>query len=98
MGFRESVNPLNRAAGRERTAPGLTSHLAQENQVTPFSLTTADNQTLYAWHILPLPLYAQHEATLSAQPGGFCEDITATENFRLLRDDPNAKLIISCTY
>jgi pimeloyl-ACP methyl ester carboxylesterase len=68
-----------------------------ENQVTPFSLTTADNQTLYAWHILPLPLYAQHEATLSTHPTGFSNNITTTQNFRLLRDDPTAKLIISCT-
>ncbi|KAL2144903.1 hypothetical protein VTI28DRAFT_8364 [Corynascus sepedonium] len=66
-----------------------------KNQVTPFQLTTADNQTLYAWHILPLSLYAQHEAKLSSQPGGISPDITATENFRLLRDDPTAKLIIS---
>ncbi|KAK3292848.1 Alpha/Beta hydrolase protein [Chaetomium fimeti] len=66
-----------------------------KNQVTPFHLTTADNETLYAWHILPLPIYAQHEAKLSAQPSGISPDITATENFRLLRDDPTAKLIIS---
>ncbi|KAL2024927.1 hypothetical protein VTK56DRAFT_3626 [Thermocarpiscus australiensis] len=65
-----------------------------KNQVTPFSLTTADNQTLYAWHILPLPLYARHEEKLAAQPSGFSSDITATENFRLLRDDPTSRLII----
>ncbi|KAK3317818.1 Alpha/Beta hydrolase protein [Cercophora scortea] len=66
-----------------------------KNQVTPFSLTTVDNQTLYAWHILPLPLYAQHEDTLAAQPSGFCGDITQTENFKLLRDDPTSHLIIT---
>ncbi|KXX78664.1 Monoacylglycerol lipase ABHD12 [Madurella mycetomatis] len=66
-----------------------------KNQVTPFSIKTADNQTLYAWHVLPLPLYAQHEATLSSQPAGFSHDITTTHNFRLLRDDPTSKLIIS---
>ncbi|KAK4033113.1 Alpha/Beta hydrolase protein [Parachaetomium inaequale] len=66
-----------------------------KNQVTPFHLTTADNQTLYAWHILPLPLYTQHEAKLSSQPSGLSPDITTTENFRLLRDDPSARLIIS---
>ncbi|KAK4154245.1 Alpha/Beta hydrolase protein [Chaetomidium leptoderma] len=66
-----------------------------KNQVTPFHLTTADNETLYAWHILPLPVYSQHEAKLSSQPSGFSKDITTTENFRLLRDDPNAKLVIS---
>ncbi|SPQ24590.1 f0ecaa5f-2b09-4c8b-8d2c-b1ecef185439 [Thermothielavioides terrestris] len=66
-----------------------------KNQVTPFHITTADNLTLYAWHILPMTLYAQHESKLVSQPTGFCPDITATENFRLLRDDPTAKLIIS---
>ncbi|KAK4102368.1 alpha/beta-hydrolase [Parathielavia hyrcaniae] len=66
-----------------------------KNQVTPFHLTTADGHTLYAWHILPLSVYAEHEAKLSSQPNGLASDITATENFRLLRDDPSAKLIIT---
>ncbi|KAL2163343.1 hypothetical protein VTH06DRAFT_5400 [Thermothelomyces fergusii] len=63
-----------------------------KNQVTPFHLTTADNQTLYAWHILPLSLYAQHEDRLSSQPTGFCQDIAATENFRLLLHGNAAQL------
>ncbi|KAK4227313.1 Monoacylglycerol lipase ABHD12 [Podospora fimiseda] len=66
-----------------------------KNQATPFTLTTPDNQTLYAWHILPLSVYHEHEATLTAQPTGLSQDITTTENFKLLRDDPSAKLIIS---
>ncbi|KAL1837170.1 hypothetical protein VTJ49DRAFT_4180 [Mycothermus thermophilus] len=66
-----------------------------ENQVTPFRITTPDGESLYAWHVLPLSIYAQHESTLSSQPGGLSPDITTTENFRLLRDDPNAKLIIT---
>ncbi|KAK0713977.1 Alpha/Beta hydrolase protein [Lasiosphaeria miniovina] len=65
-----------------------------KNQVTPFSLPTADGEVLYAWHILPLPLYGQHEAVLSAQSTGFCKDITQTENFRLLREDPTSRLVI----
>ena len=28
------------------------------NQVTPFSIATADGETLHAWHVLPLGLYA----------------------------------------
>ncbi|KAK4121923.1 alpha/beta-hydrolase [Parathielavia appendiculata] len=66
-----------------------------KNQVTPFHLTTADGQTLYAWHVLPLSVYAEHEAKLSSQPSGLVSDITTTENFRLLRDDPSAKLIVT---
>ena len=69
-----------------------------ENQVTPFSLSTADGQSLFAWHILPLPLYAQHEDALVNQPGGFCADVTQTENLRLMREDPHARLVIYCAY
>ncbi len=70
--------------------------MSQENQVVPFSLETADGQTLFAWHILPLPLYAQHEDSLIKQPSGLCNDITQTENFKLLRQDPNSRLVIYC--
>ncbi|KAK3995280.1 Monoacylglycerol lipase ABHD12 [Cladorrhinum sp. PSN332] len=66
-----------------------------KNQATPFTLTTADNQTLHAWHILPLSVYHQHEATLTTQPTGSIQDITGTQNFKLLRDDPTSRLIIS---
>ncbi|KAK3346598.1 Alpha/Beta hydrolase protein [Lasiosphaeria hispida] len=65
-----------------------------KNQVTPFFLSTEDGQSLYAWHVLPLPLYAQHEEPLAAQPSGFCRDIFQTENFKLLKSDPNARLVI----
>ena len=59
-------------------------------------MKTSDGESIYAWHILPLPLYAQHEAQLAAQSSGFCQDITKTDNFRLLREDPDARLIIYC--
>ncbi|KAK3937200.1 Alpha/Beta hydrolase protein [Diplogelasinospora grovesii] len=65
-----------------------------KNQVTPFTLTTADGQSLYAWHILPLQVYAQHESELAAQDAGFCHKMTQSVNFKLLRDDPNARLVI----
>ncbi|KAK5657436.1 hypothetical protein OQA88_3008 [Cercophora sp. LCS_1] len=52
-----------------------------KNQVTPFSLKTCDDQTLYAWHVLPLPLYGRHEETLASQPTGFCPDFTKTASF-----------------
>lgn len=67
-----------------------------ENQVTPFSLQTPDGETIYAWHIMPLPLYLQHEASVATQEIGFCNDFTQTESFRLLAGDPEARLIISC--
>lgn len=69
-----------------------------ENQVRPFSLTTADDETLYAWHILPLPLYSQHETQLSAQPSGFSSNIEESLNFKLLSEDPNARLVLYCKF
>ncbi|EMC94814.1 hypothetical protein BAUCODRAFT_36073 [Baudoinia panamericana UAMH 10762] len=35
-----------------------------KHQVTPFELPTPDGETLYAWHILPLDVYARHEQSL----------------------------------
>lgn len=66
------------------------------NQVTPFQLGTADGETIYAWHILPLPAYLDNEDALAANPPAFANDVTQTESFRLLREDPDAKLIINC--
>ena len=64
------------------------------NQVTPFFIKSSDGGQLYAWHILPIELYRQHESTLTAEPSGFISDITFRHAFELLRDDPDAKLII----
>lgn len=69
-----------------------------ENQVTPFTLTTPDQESIYAWHILPLPLYYKNEEKLAAQQSGLSEDITTTEAFQMLKNDPDAKLVISCKY
>ncbi|KAI1204134.1 alpha/beta-hydrolase [Annulohypoxylon truncatum] len=65
-----------------------------KNQVTPFSLTAPDGESLYAWHILPLPTYLKHENTLQFQQSGFSDDITKTESFKLLRNDPEARLVV----
>ncbi|RQM08833.1 hypothetical protein DH86_00002974 [Scytalidium sp. 3C] len=67
-----------------------------KNQVTPFNITTPDHETIYAWHILPLGLYAQHEYELLQEPSGCVEDITRTKAFELLKNDPESRLIISC--
>jgi abhydrolase domain-containing protein 12 len=45
---------------------------------------------------MPLGLYAKHESEIIRQPPGCAEDITKTKAFRLLRDDPDARLIINC--
>ncbi|KAL3426861.1 abhydrolase [Phlyctema vagabunda] len=66
-----------------------------KNQITPFNFTTPDDETLHAWHVMPLGLYSKHEAELLKQSGGCAEDITQMKAFKLLRDDPEARLIIS---
>jgi hypothetical protein len=67
-----------------------------ENQITPFNFTTPDHETIYAWHVMPLGLYAKHEAEILLQPSGCAEDITTTKAFQLLKNDPDTRLIINC--
>ncbi|KAK6528138.1 hypothetical protein TWF281_009389 [Arthrobotrys megalospora] len=64
------------------------------NQVTPFSIQSSDGESLYAWHILPPELYRKHEEDLLAEPAGFVKDITSRLAFKLLRDDPDAILVL----
>ncbi|MCJ1370458.1 hypothetical protein MMC20_001671 [Loxospora ochrophaea] len=63
-------------------------------QVTPFSIKSSTGEELYAWHILPVELYRLHESDLIAEPSGFELDITSRHAFKLLRDDPDARLVI----
>ncbi|KAK9434718.1 abhydrolase domain-containing protein [Metarhizium brunneum] len=67
-----------------------------KHQVAPFYLKTPDDNNLYAWHILPLPLYHKHEDQIvqGASSETIPLDITSTESFRLLKSDPKAKLIL----
>ncbi|KAL8964608.1 MAG: hypothetical protein Q9183_004338, partial [Haloplaca sp. 2 TL-2023] len=65
------------------------------NQVTPFRIKTPDNGgEVYAWHILPIELYRQHESTLLSEPSGRISEMSTRTAFRLLRDDPDALLVI----
>lgn len=64
------------------------------NQVTSFSISTADGETLHAWHILPLGLYHHHQDELLAEPSGRTRDTTSRVALQLLRDDPEARLVI----
>ncbi|KAL1622505.1 hypothetical protein SLS54_005071 [Diplodia seriata] len=63
-------------------------------QVTPFSIDTADGETLHAWHVLPLGIYQRHQQELLAEPSGFTADIQSKLGFQLLRDDPEARLVV----
>ncbi|KAJ9657684.1 hypothetical protein H2201_008090 [Coniosporium apollinis] len=66
-----------------------------KNQVTPFNITTPDGETLYSWHILPLSVYAKHEAEVLSQPSGPVSDFKHTTAFKLLTSDPESRLIIN---
>ncbi|CAN8105612.1 unnamed protein product [Discula destructiva] len=70
----------------------------QHNQVIPFRIPTEDHVSLHAWHIMPLGVYRRNYEDLLDQRafGGVDEhtDFTRTLNFRLLRDDPEARLVL----
>jgi abhydrolase domain-containing protein 12 len=64
-----------------------------ENQVTPFHIRTNDNECLFAWLVAPLGVYAKHAAEfITEQPG--VDDIEEKLTFKLLREDPEARLLI----
>ncbi|KAF2478152.1 alpha/beta-hydrolase [Lindgomyces ingoldianus] len=64
------------------------------NQVTPFQLNTPDGETLHAWHIIPLDSYRKHQDALRNESPGLCPNIEERLGFQLLRDDPEARLVI----
>ena len=66
-----------------------------ENQVSPFSITTPDGIKLYAWHIIPLGVYAKHEAEIVNGKRSFLEDIKDTVGFRLLTEDPESRVVVT---
>lgn len=68
-----------------------------KNQATPFLLGTPDNESLYAWHVLPLTLYSKHSPTLISRPDeGTChKDFTETLQYDLLLNDPDVKVVVS---
>lgn len=69
-----------------------------KHQVQAFTVTTPDNVTLYAWHILPLHLYSKHEKELKAQPDhGLQPYDTASQTvgLQLLLNNPEAIVVVS---
>jgi abhydrolase domain-containing protein 12 len=64
------------------------------NQVSPLRITAPDGIDLYAWHILPVGLYQKHEHELLAESSGLVPDFTTRLAFKLLREDPEARLVI----
>ncbi|GAB7358520.1 hypothetical protein MBLNU230_g2583t1 [Neophaeotheca triangularis] len=68
-----------------------------KGQVTPFNIQTPDGETLYAWHVLPLNVYAKNQEALQTfvQQNESFESYTASLPFRLLSQDPNARVVLS---
>ena len=69
----------------------------------PLNITTPDGETLYAWHVLPLSVYDQYEADLlleAQDDEGRTEPKPYEESFafKLLTEDPESRLVISCMY
>ncbi|KIL89378.1 hypothetical protein FAVG1_06956 [Fusarium avenaceum] len=65
-------------------------------QVTPFYISTPDGVKLHSWHVLPLATYESNQQDLLAQgpKTGLVEIFEETLNFRLLRENPNARLVL----
>lgn len=75
---------------------GLTLLSSKENQVSALTLTTPDGLRIFGWHILPLPVYAQHEEKLAKQPPTVPEDFNKSDAFQLLKGDPQSRLVLYC--
>ncbi|KAH7350434.1 Alpha/Beta hydrolase protein [Pyrenochaeta sp. MPI-SDFR-AT-0127] len=63
-------------------------------QTMPFFIETKDGVRLHAWHVLPIELYYKNATRLVAQGQYPRENVNETLNFQLLRDDPEARLVI----
>ncbi|CCX29888.1 Similar to Monoacylglycerol lipase ABHD12; acc. no. Q08C93 [Pyronema omphalodes CBS 100304] len=65
-----------------------------KNQVTPFYLNTTDGESIFAWHVLPLGLYMEHRDELAELETGIETNPAEHRSLQLLKDDPEARLII----
>ncbi|KAI9865366.1 MAG: hypothetical protein M1813_002255 [Trichoglossum hirsutum] len=63
-----------------------------KNQISALNISTPDGERLYAWHILPVAVYARNEQSLIKQ--GLAEDYATTESFKLLANDPESRLVV----
>ncbi|KAH7128567.1 Alpha/Beta hydrolase protein [Dendryphion nanum] len=65
-----------------------------KNQVAPFRIPTKDGERLFAWLIAPLGLYAKRANEFIAEGSSLYTDVEQKLVFKLLRDDPEARLLI----
>ncbi|CAH0041763.1 unnamed protein product [Clonostachys rhizophaga] len=64
------------------------------NQVTPFYIPTPDGERLHSWHILPLGAYIGNQSELLAQGSGLVDSFEEKLNFKLLKNNPNVRLVL----
>ncbi|KAF9729240.1 hypothetical protein PMIN06_000139 [Paraphaeosphaeria minitans] len=66
-----------------------------KNQVAPFRIPTKDGERLFAWLVAPLGVYSRHvRAFIEEAPAH--GDIERKQAFKLLKEDPEARLVIYC--
>ncbi|KAJ9606258.1 hypothetical protein H2200_009219 [Cladophialophora chaetospira] len=68
------------------------------HQIQPFTITTPDNATLFAWHILPTHLYLKHEQALTDQPEFGLQPFKVASKsvgLQLLLNDPQATVVVA---
>jgi abhydrolase domain-containing protein 12 len=61
------------------------------HQVTPFNVSTPDNEVLYTWHILPLATVAANRDALATT-----DPLDQTLPLQLLKSDPEARVVVNC--
>jgi pimeloyl-ACP methyl ester carboxylesterase len=84
---------LSQYVGRKDRVVDAGALTRPENQVTPFHITTNDNEELFAWLIAPLGVYAEYAEAFITEHAGV-DDIQEKLAFKLLRDDPDARLLL----
>ena len=68
----------------------------EENQVTPFYITTPDGKRLYSWLIAPMRLFADNEREFLVDSGVRDPDVILSAGFKLLTSNPESQLLIYC--
>ena len=86
------LNAIEMTWGKDLDVPEIFGFL--RNQVTPFRISSNESESLHSWLITPLELYRRHEANFLAEISGLDRDISSRLTFELLREDPDAILVI----
>lgn len=67
-----------------------------DGQVQPFNVVTPDNETLHAWHVLPMHLYQTHEKFLKTKfVPDVSQDLGDLPSFQILANHPNARVVVN---